>query len=75
MARRKKTLAGEVSEYLSLAMVLPISTLVGYVLGYLLDKLFHTHFLYLVFLIFGVASGLMQVIRELLRDSENHGGS
>jgi F0F1-type ATP synthase assembly protein I len=72
---RKKTLAAQVGEYTALALLLPISTFVGYGLGYLLDRLFHTHFLYLVFLLFGIASGLIQVIRELARDPENDGGS
>lgn len=75
MARRKKTLAGQVSEYASLALLLPISTLVGWAMGYGLDKLFHTHFLYIVFLLVGIASGMIQVIRDLMRDSENNGGS
>lgn len=56
-------------QYAWLAFLLPISTLVGYGIGYLLDKAFHTHFLYLVFLILGVAAGFIDLIRTLNRDA------
>ncbi len=55
-------------EYTSLAMALPVSTLIGYAMGYGLDKLFGTHFLWIVFLIFGTAAGLVQIIRQLAED-------
>ena len=51
-------------EYTSLAFLLPISTLVGYVIGYLLDKAFGTHFLYVIFLVLGTISGFVQPIRQ-----------
>ncbi len=51
--------------YSYLAFLLPVSTMVGYAIGYLLDKFFHTHFLYLVFLLLGIASGFIELIREL----------
>lgn len=59
------------TRYLSLAAVLPISTLIGYGLGYGLDYLFGTHFLYIVFLLFGVASGFLEVIREVQREDSS----
>ena len=52
-------------KYLELAILLPISTMVGYAIGYGLDKLFGTHFLYLIFLFIGTAAGIVQLIREL----------
>ena len=72
--KRQKSLMAMVGDYTALAMVLPISTFVGYAMGYGLDKLFHTHFLYVVFLILGTVSGFVQVIRQLLRDT-SQGGS
>lgn len=60
---------GKIGKYMELALLLPLSVVIGYFMGYGLDKLFHTHFLYLVFLLFGVAAGLIQVIRELMQDS------
>jgi F0F1-type ATP synthase assembly protein I len=63
----------QVGEYTSLAFLLPASTFVGYVIGYLLDKAFGTHFLYLVFLLLGIAAGFTQLIRRLMRDTRENG--
>ena len=65
---QKKTFGAMIGEYSSLAFVLPVSSGIGYVMGYLLDKALHTHFLYIVFLILGTASGMLQIIRQLTRD-------
>ena len=54
--------------YSYLAFLLPVATFVGYAIGYLLDKAFHTHFLYLIFLLLGIASGFIELIREVNRD-------
>jgi F0F1-type ATP synthase assembly protein I len=64
-----------VGEYTSLAFMLPATTLVGYGIGYLLDRAFHTHFLYMVFLILGIVAGFVQLIRQVTRDTrdENNG--
>ena len=62
-----------VGEYTSLAFMLPAATMVGYVIGYLLDKAFHTHFLYLVFLVLGIVAGFVQLVRQLQRDTRNDG--
>jgi len=62
-----------VGEYTSLAFMLPAATLVGYGIGYLLDRLFHTHFLYILFLILGIAAGLLQLVRQFTRDTRNDG--
>ena len=60
-----------VGEYSSLAVMLPAATLVGYAIGYLLDRAFHTRFLYIPFLILGIAAGLVQLVRQLMRDTRN----
>lgn len=62
-----------VGEYTSLAFLLPAATFVGYVIGYLLDKAFGTHFLYIVFLVLGIVSGFVQLIRHLQRDVRENG--
>ena len=67
----KKPLMAQVAEYTSLAFLLPVAAVVGYVMGYLLDKAFGTHFLYIVFLLLGIAAGFVQLIRVLLRDTSN----
>jgi F0F1-type ATP synthase assembly protein I len=61
----------QVGRYSSLAFVLPVSTLVGFLLGWLLDKLFHTHFLYLVFLGLGAAAGFLELIRQVRREMDS----
>jgi len=62
-----------VARYTTLAFLLPSSTLAGYVIGYLLDKAFGTHFLYIIFLILGIVSGFVQLIRQVQRDTRVNG--
>jgi F0F1-type ATP synthase assembly protein I len=71
--KRPKSFMAMVSEYTALAFLLPVSTLVGYAIGYMLDKYFGTHYLYLVFLLLGIASGFVQLIRQLMRDTRDDG--
>ena len=58
-----------VGEYTSLAFLLPMAALVGYGAGYLLDKAFHTDWIYVLGLFFGIAAGFVQLIRQLMRDT------
>ncbi len=62
-----------VGEYTSLAFLLPVATFVGYAIGYLLDKTLHTHWIYIPGLIFGIAAGFVQLIRQLMQDTRNDG--
>ncbi len=62
---RDENIWAQVSRYTSLAFILPTSTFVGYLIGYLLDRLFHTHFLYIVFMLVGIVAGFLQLYREL----------
>jgi F0F1-type ATP synthase assembly protein I len=59
------------AEYSALALLLPASTFAGYLIGYWLDRLFHTHFLYIVLLILGSAGGFVQLIRRVMQDSRD----
>jgi F0F1-type ATP synthase assembly protein I len=68
-ARMKKSPMALAGEYMSLAFLIPVSTFVGYAIGYLLDKAFDTHFLYKIFLILGIVSGFVQLIRKVMRDN------
>ena len=52
-------------KYSGLAFLLPACVLVGYVIGYFLDKAFGTSFLTIVFLLLGVVAGMIELIREL----------
>ena len=58
----------QVARYLSLATLLPAATFAGYAIGYGLDHLFGTRFLRIVFLVFGIAGGFLNLIRALNRD-------
>jgi len=55
--------------YTSLAMILPTCTFVGYAIGYLLDRWLGTTWLYLGFLLIGIASGFVQFLRAVQKDS------
>jgi ATP synthase protein I len=46
-----------------IAFVLPVSALVGWGLGLLLDRFFHQHWMYLAGLILGVIAGFVQILR------------
>ena len=67
----KKNVWVQVSEYASLAFMLPAATLIGYGIGYLLDRALGTTFLKVIFLIFGMASGFLQVIRQVQKDTKD----
>lgn len=58
-----------IGKYVSMALILPISTFVGYVMGYGLDLVFHTAWLRYVFLVLGTISGFISLIRDLDKDA------
>jgi F0F1-type ATP synthase assembly protein I len=58
--------------YLGLATLLPATTVIGYAIGYLLDKAFGTTYLKIVFLLLGIAAGLIELIRELTKDAASN---
>lgn len=60
-----------VGQYTSLAFLLPVSTFTGYLIGYLLDRAFGTHYLYIVFLILGIVAGFVKLIQQLMRDTRD----
>jgi ATP synthase protein I len=56
--------------YSQLAFILPCTIFVGYAIGYFLDKWLGTAYLYMVFLLIGIAAGLYQVIRFANREKD-----
>ena len=58
-----------IGKYASLALLLPLSTGIGYAMGYGLDMLFHITWLRYVFLVLGTVSGFISLIRELDKDA------
>ena len=69
MASPKKPWPVLVAEYSSIAFMLPLATFIGYAGGYLLDKAFHTHWIYIPGLLLGIAAGFVQLIRQLMQDT------
>lgn len=53
------------ARYSGLALALPASTFVGWVIGVLLDRWLHTTWLYLVGLIVGIIAGFVELIRAV----------
>ena len=51
-------------------MLLLVAPLIGYGIGKLLDRWFHTHFLIWVFLGIGAVAGIREVIRVVQRAGE-----
>jgi F0F1-type ATP synthase assembly protein I len=58
-----------VGRYTSLAFLLPVCVLVGYGIGYVIDRALGTHFFYIVFLLLGIAAGFVQMIRMVQEDT------
>jgi len=59
-----------VARYSQLAMALPAATVVGLLIGYLLDKWLHTTWLYLVGLLFGIAAGFVELVRTVTKSEK-----
>jgi F0F1-type ATP synthase assembly protein I len=57
-------------KYLSLALTLPASVVAGYILGSLADRWLHVAFLRVAGILLGVAAGLIQIFRELDRETK-----
>ena len=67
----KKKWSVLVGEYTSLAFMLPVATFVGYAFGYLLDKDFGTHWIYIPGLLSASPRGFVQLIRHFMRDTHD----
>jgi F0F1-type ATP synthase assembly protein I len=57
--------AQEVSRYMEIGMAFPACLVAGLLIGYGLDKLFGTHFWYLVCMLLGIAGAFIQLLRLL----------
>ncbi len=58
------------SKYLSLALTLPASVVAGYIVGALADHWLHIPLLRAVGILLGMAAGVLQIIRELSRETK-----
>jgi F0F1-type ATP synthase assembly protein I len=59
--------ARAIAKYINLALLLPISTFVGFLMGYGLDMLFHAMWIRYVFLVLGAIAGFVEAIRVLTK--------
>lgn len=57
-------------KYLSLALTLPASVAAGYILGTLADHWLHVPFLRALGILLGMGAGLIQILRELSRETK-----
>jgi F0F1-type ATP synthase assembly protein I len=55
------------ARYSEIAFIIPAAVVVGLLLGKLLDYWLHTHWLFLVGIIFGAVLGFVQMIRMVIR--------
>jgi F0F1-type ATP synthase assembly protein I len=53
----------QIAKYSELAVIFPAATVAGWLVGLALDHWLHTHWLYLVGLLLGIAAGFVQLIR------------
>jgi F0F1-type ATP synthase assembly protein I len=59
-----------VARYSQLAMALPAATIIGWIIGYLLDRWLHTTWLYLAGLLLGIAAGFVELVRTVTRSEK-----
>jgi ATP synthase protein I len=67
---KKDDIFSQFARYSGLAFLIPCSILVGYGIGYGLDKLFGTTYLTIIFLILGIAAGMIELVRELNKEND-----
>ena len=58
------------ARYSEVAFIIPAAVVVGLLLGKLLDYWLHTHWLFLVGVIFGAVVGFVQMIRMVTRNQD-----
>ncbi len=56
---------------LSVGMIFPVSIVIGYLIGYFLDRWLGTTYLKIVFLLFGIAAGFINFVR-MISEYEKH---
>lgn len=57
-----------IGEYTGLAVTLPGAVVIGYLIGYLLDRSFHTGRIFtMIFLFLGGIAGLIEIVRVASR--------
>ena len=60
----------QVGRYSQLALMLPAGTVVGWLIGSALDRWLQTSWISVVGLLLGIAAGMIELIRTVLRDTK-----
>lgn len=63
-----------VARYSEIGFMIPASVIVGYLLGLVADHFLHTHWIYLVGIIFGAVAGFVSMIRRALATTKEAEG-
>ncbi len=66
MAGDKKNPLVTVLRYSELGFILPAAVVLGYLVGRVLDYWMHTHWIYLVGVVFGAVAGFISMIKMAL---------
>jgi F0F1-type ATP synthase assembly protein I len=72
MPRDKQNPLVTIVRYSEIGFILPAAVLLGYLVGTGLDYWFHTKWIVVAGVIFGVISGFISMIRMALRNDEEH---
>ena len=67
---KKLSAWGQVARYSAIGLTIPSHLFAGWLIGMLLDKAFGTSYLYIVFVLIGVVSGFIEMIRLASRDPD-----
>ena len=67
---KKKNPWVQVGRYSQLAFMLPAGTVAGWLLGSALDRWLHSSWISVVGLFLGIAAGMIELIRTVLRDTK-----
>jgi F0F1-type ATP synthase assembly protein I len=69
-SNQKKNPWVQVGRYSQLALMLPAGTVAGWLIGSALDRWLHTSWISVVGLFLGIAAGMIELIRTVLRDTK-----
>ena len=61
----------QVEKLIQLALMLPVATVVGWLIGAGLDKWLHQHWIYIPGLILGAAAGFVEMFRVIMAQSKD----
>ena len=67
---QKKNPWVQVGRYSQIALMLPAGVVVGWLIGSALDRWLHTSWISIVGLFLGIAAGMIELIRTVLRDTK-----